>query len=88
MPKDKKEAPAPEKKARRSKFEALYPEDARFKLLVKENPKKAGSKSFDRFQGYFGAKTIGAALAAGVTYADVAYDIGRRFIEVEVKEAA
>lgn len=87
------EAKAPEKKARkprspgaprRSRFSKLYPEDAAVKLLVDKNPKKAGSKSYDIFEGYTGATTIGEALKQGVTYQSIAYDVGRGFIEVTV----
>ena len=67
---------------RRSKFEDLYPEASRVLLLVDKNPKKVGSKSHSRFEGYTNAKTVGDALAAGVTYQDVAYDIGRQFISI------
>ena len=81
--KDKKEA-AP-KAPRTSKFEKLYPEDAALELLVEENPKKKGSKAAERFEGYTGAKTVGDALAKGVTYADIAYDVGRQFIKVTAK---
>ena len=77
VPKEKK-APV----VRRSKFEDLYPEAARVTLLVDKNPKKEGSKSHVRFEGYTGAKTVGDALAAGVTYQDIAYDVGRQFISV------
>lgn len=70
------------KRIRKSKFEGVYPEDAKIKVLVKENPKKAGSKSAARFEGYAGAKTVGDALANGVTYQDIAYDVGRQFITV------
>ena len=66
----------------RSNFAKLYPEDQPIKLLVDKNPKKAGSKSAARFEGYTGAKTVGDALAAGVTYQDIAYDVGRGFIQV------
>ena len=78
-----KEAKAEDKpKTNRSNFSKLYPEDAPLKLLVTENPKKKGSKSAARFEGYTGADTVGAALAAGVTYQDIAYDVGRSFIQV------
>ena len=73
---------ADEVKTKRSRFSTLYPETAKVELLVEANPKKAGSKSFERFEGYTGAATIGQALANGVTYADVAYDVGRAFIKV------
>ena len=76
-PKEKKE-----KTPRVSKFAAMYPNDAKVTLIVKENPKKEGSKSRERFEGYTGAKTVGEAMKGGVTYADIAYDIGRMHIKV------
>ena len=66
----------------RTNFSAMYPEDAKLKVLVDENPKKKGSKSAARFEGYTGATTVGDALAKGVTYQDIAYDVGRAFIQV------
>lgn len=53
-----------------------------FKLLVTANPKRAGSAAHARFQGYFGAKTVGAALAAGVTRKDIQWDQKHGFIEL------
>jgi hypothetical protein len=88
----KKAAPAPKAakpaddkpKGKRTNFSALYPEDAALKLLVTENPKKEGSKSYARFQSYFKAKTVGEAMTGdtGVTYQDIVYDIGHGFIKV------
>lgn len=75
------EAPA-EKQVRRSKFEELYPEDAKLTVDVKENPKRAGTKAHARFEHYRGVDTVGDALANGVLYADIAYDIGRGYITV------
>ena len=66
----------------RTNFSAIYPENAKLTLLTKENPKKKGSKSAKRFEGYTGATTVGDALVKGVTYQDIAYDIGRGFIKV------
>lgn len=71
-----------EKTPRISKFAALYPDDMKVTLLVKENPKKEGSKARARFEGYFGAATIGAARKGGVGYSDLAYDVGRGHIKV------
>ena len=69
-------------KANRSSFAKLYPEDAPLKVLAEKNPKRAGSKAAKRFDGYFKAKTVGDALANGVTYADIAYDVGHQFIKI------
>lgn len=71
-----------EKKARRSRHSDLYPEDAKITMLAEGNPKKVGSKSHARFEGYTGATTVGDALAAGVTYADIIHDVGHQFISV------
>ncbi len=83
-----KEAPKTDKKTEdkpkvsRTNFSKMWPEDAPIKLLVEENPKKKGSKSAERFEAYTGAKTVGDYLAAGGTYQDIAYDIGRQFVQV------
>ena len=67
---------------RRSKFETMYPNDMKITLLVEKNPKKEGSKSRARFEGYFGADNVGEALKGGVHYQDIAYDVGRMHIKV------
>lgn len=76
-----KEPKAP-KVPKESNFKKLYPDTASFRLLVEKNPKRAGSASYDRFQVYFTAKNIGDALAKGVTYADLSWDVGHGFISV------
>ena len=72
--------PKPPKEPRVSRFAKLYPNDAKVTLLVKENPKRGASK--DRFEGYTGSATVGEALAKGVTYADLAWDVGHGLISV------
>lgn len=62
--------------------DALTADTQVFKLLVTANPKRAGSAAHARFQGYFGAKTVGAALAAGVTRKDIQWDQKHGFIEL------
>ena len=66
----------------RTNFAKMWPEDAAIKVLVETNVKKAGSKAAERFQHYFASKTVGDYLAAGGTYQDIAYDLGRQFIKV------
>ena len=81
--KDKGAKEAKEPKAPRvSRFKTLYPESAKIELLVKENPKRGKSK--DRFEGYFKAKplTVGEAVKNGVTYADIAWDVGHGLIKI------
>ena len=73
---------APEKTNFRRRFTKVYPEAELLTVLVKENPKKKGSKSAARFEGYFNSATVGAALAKGVTYQDVDYDVQHGFIKV------
>lgn len=80
--KTEKEAVAKKATSNRTNFSGMYPETAAVKLLAKENPKKKGSKAHARFEGYTGAATIGDALSKGVTYQDIAYDVGRGFIRV------
>ena len=68
------------KAPRVSRFKTLYPESAKIELLVKENPKRGKSK--ERFEGYFKSKTVGDAIKNGVTYADIAWDVGHGLIKV------
>lgn len=85
---DKATATPAEPKQRRSKFAEMYPEASKITVIVEANPKKEGSASRERFEHYFKSTTIGDFLAAGGTYADVAYDIGRMHISVEVVQPA
>ena len=60
-------------------------DDSKITLLVKENPKREGSAGYERFQaGYIDskAKTVQQALDAGVTLADIAYDVKKEFIKL------
>ena len=90
-PPSKPEKPAKEKAekkeptVRRSKFAELYPDEATITLNVEKNPKKEGSKSHVRFEGHFSNKsgTVKEALANGVTYQDLAYEVGRQFISIK-----
>ena len=67
---------------RRSKFKELFPDEMALELVVAENPKKKGSQAAIRFTGYTGSTTVGEALAKGVKYADIAYDVGRQYIKL------
>lgn len=51
-------------------------------LNIDHNPKKKGSMSYDRFQGYFkdGVETIGDAFAAGLRQDDIRHDSAHGFI--------
>lgn len=52
-------------------------------VLVKDNPKRPGSKSHARFALYKTGMTVGEFLAAGGTSGDVAWDARHKFIEVK-----
>lgn len=47
------------------------------------NPKRAGSKSAERFANYVNGMTVDQAIAAGLTRADLAFDEGKKFIAIE-----
>jgi hypothetical protein len=59
--------------------------EAALKVLATNNPKRAGSSAYDRFEGYFkdGIETVNDALDAGLTMGDIKYDIAHGFIEVD-----
>lgn len=56
---------------------------AKITMLVKENPKRVGSKSRDRFDGYKDGMTVAEALAAGITTPDLIYDTAHSFVQIE-----
>jgi ADP-ribose pyrophosphatase YjhB (NUDIX family) len=63
--------------------------DAGLTVLVDSNPKRAGSASYDRFEGYLGdttPTTVQEALDAGLTMGDIKYDLIHGSIEVEGAE--
>lgn len=78
-PKEPKAPKAP-KEPKVSRFAALYPRDAAVTVLVPANPKRGASRA--RFEGYTGSKNVGEALDKGVTYADLAWDVGHGLIKV------
>lgn len=46
------------------------------------NPKRKGSKSFDKFAKYQDGMTVEQAAAAGITGADLAWDTKHGFIKI------
>lgn len=46
------------------------------------NPKREGSKAGDRFKLYRNGMTVEAAIAAGLTRADIDFDVQKKFIAV------
>ena len=86
-PKEKKERVklSDEEKAARkaNRFAAINVEEFlgnTITLAVSENPKRAGSTSAARFDLYVNGMTVAAALEAGVTAADIRWDVGHNFI--------
>lgn len=59
-----------------------FPSDGVISLRVESNPKRKGSKSFDRFAHYKNGMTVEAAVKAGVLYADLKWDSEHGFIAI------
>lgn len=75
----KKATPPAREKAPRS---GKYDEKAKLTVLVKENPKREGSKAYDKFERYFKAKTVGAFFEMGGTSANLDWDVDHGYIKV------
>lgn len=86
-PKAPKE-PKVAKEPKRTKFAALYPEDAIITVLTDKNPKKEGSAAHGRFACYASGQTVGDFFVASAnlpvpgSYADISYDVGHGYISV------
>jgi hypothetical protein len=59
-----------------------WPLETKIKVLVAENPKRAGSASFDRFALYGKGTTVGAFLEAGGTSGDLHWDSEHEYISI------
>lgn len=59
-----------------------FPSDGKISLRTEANPKRKGSKSYDRFAHYKNGMTVEAAVKAGVTYADLKWDTEHGFVAV------
>lgn len=66
----------------RRTFKDIYPEQDIIELVVMTNPKRPGSKAFDRYEAYRGAGTVGVALKRGIPYRDIDEDRARNYIQV------
>ena len=53
------------------------------RMIVDKNPKKPGSASALRFDRYRDGATVAACLEAGVTLADVRWDVAHKFVRLE-----
>jgi len=81
MSKDEKN-PVVEKMA--EKFREIYPDKSKLKVLVDKNPMREGTPAYERFEIYFKAKTVGAAIKKGALYGELAKAILDKQVEVEV----
>ena len=59
-----------------------YNRDQKIKLLVKSNPKKLGSKSYDRFNKYHNGISVGEFLDKGGLSIDLKWDVEHNFIKI------
>lgn len=78
----KKQKTAPAAKAERKPRPVLR-DDRIIRLLVDKNPKKQGSKTYERFELYRDGMTVQEFRQAGGTSDDVKWDAQRGFIRVE-----
>lgn len=61
-------------------------DDRVIRVLAESNPKKKGTKSYDRFELYEDGMTVQQFVRAGGKSADIAWDAERGFIRVEDAE--
>jgi hypothetical protein len=59
-----------------------YNRDQKIKLLVKSNPKKLGSKSYERFNKYHNGISVGEFLDKGGLSIDLKWDVEHNFIKI------
>lgn len=57
----------------------------KIRILV-PNPKKPGSKAYERFARYVDGMTVSEALKAGLTREDLRYDVAHKFIDITTLE--
>lgn len=62
---------------------AKYADEQKITILVKENPKRVGTKAWDKFEAYEGAKTVGEYLAKGIGgRSTLSYDVEHEYIKI------
>jgi len=60
----------------------LFSKDAKIKVMVKENPHRAGTKLFNYFKKYRDGMTVAELVASGVPYSNLRYFQGLGEVEV------
>ena len=48
--------------------------------IQQENPKKPGTKAYERFEKYMGAETIGDTMSKGTNWQDLSGDFEKKII--------
>lgn len=81
VPVQKPGSPAPAA-APRDRTSKNFDKNAAVSLKSEKNPKRVGSKSYERFEHYKTAKTVGDFIAKGGTYGDLSWDSARGFITI------
>lgn len=81
-PKAEKAPKAPKAEKAAKTPNTRFTDDMTITLLVDKNPKREGSTGYAHFALYFTGQTVGQALAAGVTRADLLWDTNHSFISV------
>jgi hypothetical protein len=61
---------------------SMFADNAKIKVLVDKNPKRAGSESALRFAKYKTGQTVAEAFEAGLSSADLRYDTLHKFITI------
>lgn len=80
--KEPREKPAKKAASNGSGTKTWYGDADVIKLVAKENPKKPGSASHDRFALYEDGMTCGKFIAAGGSRADLSWDRSHEFIKI------
>lgn len=75
-------APKAPKPAAEPRKVAGYPRTAKITIAVDENPKRKGSGAHIRFAKYKNGQSIQSALDAGITPADIKWDLEKGFIKL------
>ena len=66
---------APDKeRATRRTFKDIYPREIWLDLLVEDNPKRKGTRAWEKYELYRKANNIGEALDLGIPYRDIDRD--------------
>ena len=74
-------------KVTRGRASTKFSNEAKITLISATNPKRPGSKAADDWTKYTDGMTVGEALAAGISRADILYNASHKFLDVEGYDA-